>query len=116
MSALKAVAVLISVRVAEEGNVHGREIIKGTEDEIPEELFEDLRAAGYVEAITAKKGGKKTKPSPDDLRDAMLADLAALSDEDLAKIVETEKVAIDSADTRDVVIGKIADARIAAQG
>lgn len=115
MSAMKAVAVLMSVRVAQEGNVHGREIIKGTEDEIPEELFKDLHAAGYVEALTGKKGGKK-KPTADELRDAMLADLTGLSDEDLAKVIDAEKIAVDDADSRDVVLGKIADARIAAQG
>ncbi|MER9814290.1 hypothetical protein [Mesorhizobium sp. M0129] len=55
MSAMKAVSVLISVRVAQEGNVHGREIVKGTQDEIPAELFKDLEAAGYVCEPGAKK-------------------------------------------------------------
>lgn len=116
MSAMKAVAVLISVRVAEAGNHYGREIIKGTEDEIPEELFPSLSKAGYVEAIGGKKGGKKPKPTADELRDAMLVDLGALSHEDLAKVVDVEKIAVDDADSRDVVIGKIADARMAALG
>ncbi|WP_136617056.1 MULTISPECIES: hypothetical protein [Mesorhizobium] len=62
MSAMKAVAVLMSVRVAEEGNLHGREIVKGTDDQVPAELFDDLEAAGYVEAI----GGKKRNALRDD--------------------------------------------------
>ncbi|MGX9145930.1 hypothetical protein [Mesorhizobium sp. 128a] len=114
MSGMKAVSVLISVRVAQEGNVHGREIIKGTEDEIPEELFESLHAAGYVEAISGKKGGKKTKPTADEVRDGMLADLAGLTDDDLAGIIKAEKIAVADSDSRDAVIGKIADARLAA--
>ncbi|TGT72913.1 hypothetical protein EN802_13625 [bacterium M00.F.Ca.ET.159.01.1.1] len=113
---MKAVSVLRTVKVAEEGNLQGREIVKGTEDEVPEELFDGLFNDGYVEALSG--GGKKSrKKAADDAaakRDAMLADLAALSDEDLAKVVETEKIAVDAADGRDVVIGKIADARLAA--
>lgn len=65
MSGMKAVNVLQTVRVAEAGNHQGREIVKGTEDEIPEELFEDLAKAGYVEAASVKKGGKK-KAADDD--------------------------------------------------
>ncbi|MBA1141747.1 hypothetical protein [Mesorhizobium neociceri] len=115
MSAMKAVSVLISVRVAQEGNVHGREIIKGTDDEIPEEMFESLAKAGYVEAIASGKKGKKTKPSADEAREAMIADLGALSDDELAGIIKAEKITVDAADSRDAVLGKIADARIAAQ-
>ncbi|MER9901610.1 hypothetical protein [Mesorhizobium sp. M0130] len=169
MSAMKAVTVLMSVRVAEEGNLHGREIVKGTEDQVPAELFEGLKEAGYVEAL----GGKKTNALRDDgptvaeyvaagyaasayppkgfasrstpeeiaaaiteaedaaakkkadekaakaaakMRDAILADLMKLSDEDLAKVVEAEKIAVVDGDSKDVVLGKIADARMASQG
>jgi hypothetical protein len=112
---MKAVTVLKTVKVAEEGNLQGREIVKDTDDEIPEELFDDLQKAGYVADTT---GGKKSKKKAADdgaaKRDAMLADLAALSDEDLAKAVEAEKIAVDPADSRDVIIGKIADSRLVA--
>lgn len=112
---MKAVSVLKTVKVAEEGNLQGREIVKGTDDEIPEELFEGLEKDGYVQAPSdGKKSKKKAVDDGAAKRDAMLADLASLSDEDLAKIVETEKVAIDAADGRDAIIGKIADARLAA--
>ncbi|ESY89026.1 hypothetical protein X739_00550 [Mesorhizobium sp. LNHC220B00] len=160
---MKAVAVLMSVRVAEVGNLHGREIIKGTDDEIPAELFDDLEAAGYV-AELGGRGKKKADALRDDgptiadfvaagylasnyppegyaskstakeiaaavkaeakanaevetkLREAMLADLAMLSDEDLAKMADAEKIPVVDGDTKDVIIGKIVDARIAAQG
>ncbi|TIU02328.1 MAG: hypothetical protein E5W43_00870 [Mesorhizobium sp.] len=116
MSGMKAVTVLMTVRVAEKGNVHGREIVKGTEDEVPEELFDDLQKAGYVEAIGGKKGGKKKSAAEEaaEKREAMVADLEALSDDDLAKIVKSEKIAVEDADSRDLVIGKIADARLTA--
>ncbi|TJV51151.1 MAG: hypothetical protein E5Y01_16320 [Mesorhizobium sp.] len=114
---MKAVTVLKTVRVAEEGNHQGREIVKGTKDEIPEELFDGLEKDGYVEALSGKNGGKK-KPTAEEeaaaKRGAMLADLAALSDGDLASIIKTEKIAVEDSDSRDVVIGKIADARLAA--
>ncbi|TGS80951.1 hypothetical protein EN818_30770, partial [Mesorhizobium sp. M3A.F.Ca.ET.175.01.1.1] len=141
---MKAVNVLQTVRVADGGNIHGREIVKGTEDEVPEELFEGLEKAGYVEAVGRKKGkaalpddgptiaeyiaagypaasyppvGYTSRSTEEEIatavkaeedaaakakadekaakalakkRDAMLADLAVLSDDDLAKIVETE--------------------------
>jgi hypothetical protein len=113
---MKAVNVLKTVRVADSGNHQGREIVRDTEDEIPEELFDDLQKTGYVEALAGgKKGGKKKAVDDGSAkRDAMLSDLAALSDDDLAKIVEAEKIAVDTADGRDAVIGKIADARLAA--
>lgn len=63
------------------------------------------------EALNAAKAEVDAK-----VRDAMLADLGALSDEDLAKVVEAEKIAVVAGDTKDAILGKIADARIAAQG
>lgn len=44
------VNVLRTVRVAHPGTVYGREIVKDTIDVVPAEQFDDLRAAGYVEA------------------------------------------------------------------
>ena len=44
------VRVLRDVRVAHPGTIYGREIVAGTDDEIPAELFESLKAAGYVAA------------------------------------------------------------------
>ncbi|RUU29759.1 hypothetical protein [Mesorhizobium sp. M6A.T.Ce.TU.016.01.1.1] len=153
----------MSVRVAEIGNLYGREIIKGTDDEIPAELFGDLEAAGYVaerggktmkvalrddgptiaeyvaagypasnyppegyasrstpeeiaDAVKAAKADEKAAKAAAKKRDAILADLAGLSDEDLAKVVDAEKIAVVDGDSKEVVVGKIADARMAAQG
>lgn len=160
MSGMKAVAVLMSVRIAEVGNLHGREIVKGTEDEVPAELFRDLEAAGYVEAIGGKKknalrddgptiaeyvaagylasnyppAGYASRSTPEEItdavdqekadekaakavakkRDAIVAGLAKLSDEDLAKVIDAEKIAVVDGDSKDVILGKIADARMAA--
>ncbi|MER9130681.1 hypothetical protein [Mesorhizobium sp. M0768] len=163
MSDMKAVKVLRTVRVAETGNHYGREIVKGTEDKVPENVFAGLEAEGYVEALGGKKGGKgalrddgptvaefvaagysasdypphgyASRSTPEEIaeavkaakadekaakaaakmRDAILADLMKLSDEDLAKVVEAEKIAVVDGDSKDVVLGKIADARMAAQ-
>ncbi|TIM07606.1 hypothetical protein [Mesorhizobium sp.] len=163
MSGMKAVSVLMSVRVAAIGNLYGREIIKGTDDEIPAEMFGDLEAAGYVaerggkkmnvalrddgptiaeymaagypasnyppegyasrstpeeiaEAVKAAKADEKAAKAAAKKRDAILADLAGLSAEDLAKVVDAEKIAVVEGDSKEVVVGKIADARMAAQG
>ncbi|TIW49062.1 MAG: hypothetical protein E5V72_07085 [Mesorhizobium sp.] len=161
MSDMKAVKVLRTVRVAETGNLYGREIVKGTEDKVPDDMFAALEAEGYVEAVGGKRGGKgalrddgptiaeyvaagysasdypphgyASRSTPEEiadavkaakgneaaakkaakLRDAILADLMKLSDEDLAKVVDAEKIAVDDGDSKDVVLGKIADARMA---
>lgn len=161
MSDMKAVKVLRTVRVAETGNHYGREIVKGTEDKVPDDMFAALEAEGYVEAVGAKRGGKgalrddgptiaeyvaggysasdypphgyASRSTPEEiadavkaakgneaaakkaakLRDAILADLMKLSDEDLAKVVDAEKIAVDDGDSKDVVLGKVADARMA---
>jgi hypothetical protein len=166
MSGMKAVKVLMSVLVEHPGTHHGREIVKGTVDEIPEELFEDLRAAGYVEALGAKKGaalrddgptvaeyvsagysasdyppkGYTSRSTPEEIadavqleneaaakvkadekaakalakkRDALMAKLAELSDEDLAKIAADGKVSVEGAD-RDAIVAAIVDADLAA--
>lgn len=47
------VHVLRSVRVAEPGNIYGREIVAETGDVVPAELFDGLEAAGYIAAAGA---------------------------------------------------------------
>lgn len=54
------VHVLKSVRVADPGSVHGRQIIKGVDDVVPTDVFDDLEKEGYVEKIGAKRKGKAT--------------------------------------------------------
>lgn len=48
-----SVRVLRDVRVAQAGTIYGRDILAGTDDQIPAGLFEGLEAAGYVAAIEA---------------------------------------------------------------
>ncbi|MER8560177.1 hypothetical protein [Mesorhizobium sp. M0578] len=83
---------------------------------------EEIAEAAKAEAAKAKadekaaKAAAKAEAEKAKMRDAILADLMKLSDEDLAKVVEAEKIAVVDGDSRDVVLGKIADARMAAQG
>ncbi|EHK56908.1 hypothetical protein [Allomesorhizobium alhagi] len=62
MSDMLKVKVLRTVRVAD-GTAYGREIVKGTDDEVPAGLFDGLKAEKYVEAL---KAGKKTEVLRDD--------------------------------------------------
>ncbi|MER8615977.1 hypothetical protein NKG99_03850 [Mesorhizobium sp. M1409] len=72
---------------------------------------------GYASRSTADEIAEAVKAEDvAKLRAAILADLMKLSDEDLAKTVDIEKIAVVDGDTKDVILGKIADARIAAQG
>ncbi|MER9471084.1 hypothetical protein [Mesorhizobium sp. M0520] len=83
---------------------------------------EEIVEAAKAEAAKAKadekaaKAAAKAEGEKAKMRDAILADLMKLSDEDLAKVVEAEKIAVDESDSKDVVLGKVADARMAAQG
>lgn len=79
----------------------------------------EIAAAVKAEAAAAKAKAEaeaKAEVERAKVRGAILADLAKLSDEDLDKVVDAEKIAIAVDDSKDVVIGKIADARLAAQG
>lgn len=94
------VRVLRDVRVAHPGTIYGREIVAGTDDEIPTELFESLKAAGYVAApagtasfgsVQTATGGSGGSPAqaqvatvnaptiPDDWRDLHHMKLIALA-------------------------------------
>jgi hypothetical protein len=63
MTKMTAVKVLRSTRVAEGGNIHGREIVAGTDDVVPAELFKDLKAEGYIAAAVQKAAAPVTPPA-----------------------------------------------------
>lgn len=48
------VRVLRTVRIAAAGTVYGREIVAGTDDEVPEDLAADLVVSGYCEPRTVE--------------------------------------------------------------
>lgn len=48
------VRVLRTVRIAAAGTVYGREIVAGTDDQVPEDLVADLVAGGYCEPRTVE--------------------------------------------------------------
>lgn len=88
----------------------------------PKEIAEAVKAeaakakADKAAEDKAAKDAAKAEAEKAKMRDDLLAQLGALADEDLAKVVEAEKIAVVDGDTKGVILGKIADARIAAQG
>jgi hypothetical protein len=74
---------------------------------------EAARAAKAAEEQKAKEAAEAERVKA---RETLIADLGKLSDEDLAKIVIDEKIAVDEDDDKNAIIGKIADARLGAQG
>ncbi|RUU47415.1 hypothetical protein EOD08_06785 [Mesorhizobium sp. M6A.T.Ca.TU.002.02.2.1] len=75
----------------------------------PEGYSSRSSSAEIAEAVKAEETAKAAAK----MRDAILADLGKLSDEDLAKVIEAEKIPVDDGESKDVVLGKIADARMA---
>jgi hypothetical protein len=79
---------------------------------------------GYASRSTAKeiaaavKAEAKAKAEAEaesvKAREALMADLGKLSDEELAKVVADEKIAVGESDDRNAIITKIVDARAAA--
>lgn len=63
------VRVLRTVRVAETGNIYGREIVAGTDDIVPDDVHDDLLAAGYVALPEAKADDDAPPVIPSDWRD-----------------------------------------------
>lgn len=92
--------VLKSVRVAETGNPYGREIVRDTDDEVPAELFDDLKDEGYVAAL-----------EPHDLR---VPDFAKMKKDELEAVAAEKGIDISAAKTKGEVIALI-DAALAEQ-
>lgn len=92
---------------------------RSTPEEIAAAVAAENAALAKAEAAKAKEVEKAEKAAAKavaerlKIRDALLADMMKLSDEDLAKVVDAEKIAVDDADSKDVVLAKIADARLA---
>jgi len=169
-----AVDVLISIRIADDSApIYGREILAGTSDEVPAELFADLEKAGYVvkagaehprtdgptiaewvargypaanyppagyasqssaaeiaEAVEAEKakaaagGGssgdddeaKRKAEEAAKLKEAMEAELAAMTVAQLKDLAKEENVTLTAEDNRkDEIIARIVESRLAAE-
>ncbi|RWP31814.1 hypothetical protein [Mesorhizobium sp.] len=70
-------------------------------------------AAKAKEAEKAEKAAAKAEAERMKIRDALLADLMKLSEEELAAVAAEGNIAIVDGDSKDVVLAKIADARLA---
>lgn len=77
MVEMMSVVVLRTVRIADGANIYGREIVAGTPDEIPADLFDGLEAAGYVAAPGAVSNA--APEIPDDWRSLHHMKLIALA-------------------------------------
>lgn len=86
-----------------------KEITAAVKAEKAQAEAERLAAEETARAAEEQKAKKERQA-----RDALLADLGKHSDEELAKIVADEKIAIDVGDDRNAIIAKIVDARAAA--
>jgi hypothetical protein len=81
------------------------------------EIAAAVKAEEKAKAAADKKAAEDAAKADADrmkARDDLLAKLAEMSDEDITKIVTDEKIAVDDGDDKNTVIGKIADARLAA--
>lgn len=89
--AMKKVTVLRTVLVAD-GTPYGRQIVAGTSDEVPADLFGGLEAEGYVSGGKAKKAEGKHVSKFAGMTRVELETAAAAADIDITDVATDSEI------------------------